>query len=259
MPLRTGLDLLSGVVWPLRCAGCGRPDEVLCGRCSRWYSVPRWCPLPRSEEGPDEWLDGVWGVSAYGGLAATLLSQWKERGRHDLTARLALGLADAVHGCLADLAAAGVAVDDVLLVPVPASARARRRRGADLVVELTEQAAGWLGGTVRVAPVLRLARRVQDQAGLDAGQRRENLSGAFELAPHLTSGLTSGLTSCLTSGPGFGLAGRTCLVIDDVVTTGATVREVVKVLAAVGAQPVGACCLSVTLRRHGVPIRADLH
>jgi predicted amidophosphoribosyltransferase len=248
--LRTGGQLLAGVVWPLRCAGCGHPDEVLCGRCARWYSVPRWCPLPSShppEEGPDEWLDGVWGVSAYGGPVATLLSQWKERGRHDLTPRLALGLADAVHGCLADLAAAGVPVDDVLLVPVPTSARARRRRGADLVAELTGQAAGWLGEAVRVAPVLRLRRRVQDQAGLDAGQRRENLAGAFELA------------AGSLAGPGTGLAGRICLVIDDVVTTGATVREVVKVLAEAGAQPVGACCLSVTLRKHGVPIRADLH
>ena len=62
---------------------------------------------------------------------------------------------------------------------------------------------------MRIAPVLHIVRRVRDQAGLDHRERRANLSGSM--------GLVRGAEGVL--------AGADVVLVDDVVTTGATLGE----------------------------------
>ncbi|MGP3686421.1 ComF family protein [Streptomyces sp. IBSNAI002] len=70
----------------------------------------------------------------------------------------------------------------------------------------------------RVAPVLRLRRAVADQAGLGARERRENLAGALEACPG---------GARLTAGAGL-------VLVDDLITTGATLAEAARAVRAGG-------------------------
>ena len=88
---------------------------------------------------------------------------------------------------------------------------------------------------MRVLPALRHARVVQDSAGLSAAQRSVNLAGAFRLR--------AGAARLLEATP--------VVIIDDLLTTGATVTEVARTLTAAGAQVYGAATIAATSRRRG--------
>ncbi|RSN55575.1 phosphoribosyltransferase family protein, partial [Actinomadura sp. WAC 06369] len=85
------------------------------------------------------------------------------------------------------------------------------------------------GMAVTAVDALRLRRRVADQAGLTAARRAANLRGAIEVrAP---------------------VAGRRVVLVDDVVTTGASLSEAARALRAAGAEVVGAATVAMTPRR----------
>ena len=232
--LRAGWRAGWELVWPVDCAGCGRPGVAICARCRAAVAGPAFfTPLVGW---PPGW--GAWAACGYGGVPARLLNAWKERGRTDLTRPLGAGLGAAVRACRA---ASGDRSSEWLLVPVPTTSGARRHRGGDLMADLTRQAAGacrsdWAGPPPKPVRALRHVRRVQDQAALGAAGRRANLRGALAVRPASVNLV----------------AGRNCLVVDDVVTTGTTAAEAARALTSVGARVVGACFLSVTFRRQEV-------
>jgi predicted amidophosphoribosyltransferase len=238
--LRTAWQAGSGLVWPVSCAGCGEPDITICPACRAAVAGPGF--LTPLVGWPLGW--GAWAASGYRGTAARLLIAWKERGRHDLTEPLGAGLGAAVAACRE---ARGDPPQERLLVPVPSTRAARRRRGGDLMWELAGQAAracrtDWPGPPPRPARALQHVRRVRDQAELGASGRRSNLRGALAVHP-----------AARTS-----LAGRNCVVVDDIVTTGTTAAEAARALTSAGARVVGHCFLSVTLRQQGVAEEWDL-
>ncbi|WP_236628403.1 ComF family protein [Bordetella trematum] len=104
------------------------------------------------------------------------------------------------------------------LVPVPASAQALRRRGFNPAAELAQVAGDWLG-----LPVarwgLRRRRARAPQTGRSRRARWRGLRGVFEADP--------------------ALAGQAVLVVDDVLTTGATAQAAVWALRRAGARCVG--------------------
>ena len=115
------------------------------------------------------------------------------------------------------------------MVAVPSSRAARRRRGFDPVTLLGGRAG------IRFSRVFEPARPHAVQKGLGVAERGLNLDGVFVLArpvPHRV------------------LLGRV-LLIDDVVTTGATLTAAAQVLRAGGAEVVGAAVLAATPRRDG--------
>jgi len=130
----------------------------------------------------------------------------------------------------------------VFVVPVPSSPAAVRRRGDAPLNLLTRAAVREVGLSPReliVSPALRLQRRVADQAGLDHFQRANNLERAMQLRPRWRTSI----------------AGVSCLLVDDVLTTGATLVEAARALRAGGSGHVAAATVAATQRRgqrHGI-------
>jgi predicted amidophosphoribosyltransferase len=160
-------------------------------------------------------------AGAYAGALRAALIAYKERGRRDLAAPL---------GELLGRCAAGRGAS--LLVPVPCSPQVARARGGDHVLRLARVAAR-LGGA-RVATPLQLTRQVRDSARLGAHDRAVNLHFAMIALPPPRPGSAA-------------------VIIDDIVTTGATLREAARALAASDWSVRAAAVVAATQLR-GVPL-----
>ncbi|NLJ54936.1 MAG: ComF family protein [Intrasporangiaceae bacterium] len=198
------LRALRDLVWPATCVACGRCGQTLCVGCAvdimrvrdpRWHAPD---PCPTSFPPTVAWGD-------YAGALRRVIVAHKDQDRLDAGRLLAGPLAEVLALALAGL-------PDPVLVPVPSSARSRRRRGRDPVVDIIR--ATRLDREVPVLPVLRHRRRVVDQARLDHDERRINLHAALELRP----------------GWGAVLSERDVIMVDDVATTGATLAEATRAL-----------------------------
>lgn len=223
--MRRLLDLgeaLTDLVLPRSCAGCETPGAQLCPACLGWLRA-----------GPFRTPGGTWAAAGYDGPVRAAVLAHKEHGRLGLVAPLGDALAVA-----ASAAARGRAPGrGLVLLPVPSRPATVRARGHDPTLRLARRAARVLqraepGRVVTVAPVLRLARVTVDQAGLDAGARAANLSGAMVVRPGADV-----------------LAGGPVLVVDDVVTTGSTLAEAVRAVRSAGGAVVGTAVVAATPRR----------
>jgi predicted amidophosphoribosyltransferase len=199
-PRELGAALVD-LVLPGECAGCGEPR-------------PPWCPSCRARLGAPSalWLPGgpeVLAAGRYTGPLRAALLRYKERGRRDLAKPLAALLAMLLDP------PPGEPAPPVWLVPAPSRAAAARARGGDHVLRLCRAVAAVRPG-VRVAHPLRLSGRVRDSVGLDAAQRAANLAGKVRVR-----------TGALP-GPG------AVVLVDDVLTTGATLATCRDALAAFG-------------------------
>lgn len=227
----SGVAALADLVLPRTCAGCALPGSLLCPRCATLLVRPRVVTPRRVPWG----FPPAVAAGAYAGPVRHAVIAFKERGRAELTRPLGTALALAV-------AAASLGVPErtgpLLLVPVPSSRAALRTRGRDHVRELTRQAVAELraaGMPAAEARLLRRRGRVQDSAALSAAQRRANLAGTFLVDPR-------------TSPPG---PGALLVLVDDVLTSGATLTEAAGVLARTapqGALPVVAAVVAATPR-----------
>ncbi|MFE9407718.1 ComF family protein [Streptomyces sp. NPDC006704] len=202
----------SGLVLPASCGGCGRQRTALCGRCRAALldgPVRRVRPAPEPAGLPE-----VYAAARYEDAVRAVLLGHKERGALGLAGVLGRALAGAVRA-----AAGPCARGQLVLVPVPSSRRAVRARGHDATRRMALAAAGELrrtGTDARVAPVLRQGRAVADQAGLSAPQRLANLTGALRVA----------------GGGARLLEGAGVVLVDDLMTTGASLVEAARAVAA---------------------------
>lgn len=245
---------LVDLVLPRECGGCLRPGSDWCARCDRALHALAFGPaagtgravqVAAGVHGGGPWVvphpfpEGMPPVHAWGVYADPLraaVSAWKDVGRRDLTALLAPLLAASVDGALT-----GAGWDDgvVVVVPAPSSRRAVRERGdtpmTDLCVAAVSDLAGRAGPALRVAPALRHVRRVQDQSGLGTVERRGNLASALSVIPMWHNVIRD----------------RRVLLVDDVVTTGATFAEAARALRAAGCQAVVGASMAATQRTRG--------
>lgn len=233
---------LADLVVPLECAGCGRPRQRWCADCDATLAGPPVAVRTRADLRVP-----VWALARHSGPAARAVSAYKDRGRSDLSRQFGTALAAGLD----DLRAAGELPEagerPTVLVPAPASARARRRRGFDHMRGVVDALAADLTGSlppgpVTVAPLLEVRGRVRDASGLRAQARSENLSGRIRRRPEsiplrASAGAPATVVELLT-------VPTTVLLVDDVVTTGATAAECVDVLAAGGLRVAGVLALT---------------
>lgn len=204
------------LILPVRCAGCATDGIALCDGC-RGALTPHVVRRP------------VAGFAVHAGLAFTgtrarVVRALKEEGRTGLARPLSGALRAAAASAVAEAAeACGVSPPGGwTVVCVPASRAALRRRGFR-VVELLARRAG-----LRTSPLLMPTRATGDQRGLDRLARARNVAGS------LRAGRVQGLS---------------ILLIDDVVTTGATLAEARRTLLDAGAAIVAVAALAATPRR----------
>jgi ComF family protein len=212
---------LLEVLASARCHGCGLPGpEVLCGRCAGdlpWNEPAcRACALPMGPgpagracaacltEAPAQ--DRAWTAFTYAEPVARYIVGLKFHGR--------LASAHALGALMAERLARRPEPLPELLVPVPLHPVRLRRRGYNQALELGREIARRLSLPLLPAAARRL-RATGEQTRLEAGARRRNVRGAFAIDPVVR--------------------GRHIALLDDVVTTGATVAELAAAAREAGA------------------------
>jgi ComF family protein len=203
------LDLLL----PPTCAACGAGGWPLCGSCTERVAVitAPWCeacgrpweePLPSCSDCPPRVIDEARAPFLYEGPISQAIRGMKFSGWHALGAHLAAAMAEV----------AGDLLPADIVAWVPLARRRLRRRGFDQAEVLASALANRLD-----LPSSRLLRRIRDttaQARKGGSERRRALQGAFEAGE---------------DPPG------TVLLVDDVLTTGATAAACARTLKRAGA------------------------
>lgn len=215
--------LLEALV-PLRCHGCRLPSSApLCGRCNAalpWNEhACRSCALPLGPGpqgracaacltvAPEQ--DRTWTGFVYRAPVAQQVVQLKFRGQ--------LAFAHVLGALLAERLALRPEPLPELLVPVPLHPGRLRQRGYNQAVELGRELSRRLAIELRPAAARRV-RSTVEQTRLDAAARRRNVRGAFEVDAVVRN--------------------RHVALLDDVITTGATVAELAAAARIAGARRV---------------------
>lgn len=205
------------LVLPRQCGGCGAPGTRWCQMCAAALQVAPDQPhvvSPRLDPGVP-----VFALGRYAGPRRAAVVALKEHGRTDLCAPLAHALATGLHR----LVGWGVVTDPLTLVPAPTRRLSARRRGGDPVTRVTRVAVA-AHPRIQVTPMLSMRAFVRDSVGLDSRGRERNVAGRVRLVAPPPPGPV--------------------LLVDDIVTTGATARESVRVLRSAGADVVAVLVLA---------------
>ena len=190
------------LVLPLECGGCGLASTRWCEQCAVALTVRADEPhlaSPRLDPGVP-----VFSLGRYAGPRRRAILGLKERGRTDLTAPLGRALGQGI----AHLETWGILDRSVTLVPAPTRRIAARRRGGDPVTRIARVA--W----PEVVQALRSRAFTRDSVGLSVPDRQRNVANRVRLVRPV-------------DGP--------VVLVDDIITTGATATESVRVLQTAGA------------------------
>lgn len=211
------VDLVRAVV-PVECAGCGRVDIPLCSECATAFAGPvvEVGDAPGRLDVEGEALMPVWAVAWLDGPVHETVAAWKDAGRRDLDRWARAWMRRLAH----EAADALPLRSGLVVVPIPSRSRGR---GADLPGVLAHGAVEGLADA-GVEAAVRACLRIGRGESRTAGQRAR----------------TRGATVTAVGGVGPGPA----ILIDDVVTSGATLRAAREACEQSGTPVLGAMVLA---------------
>lgn len=213
------MSSLSEIIFPSRCIGCSRLGLSICSDCRKdWHPHIYKRLINCGGE-----IFPVISAIQYSPIASRVLLSAKEA--HIKSADLLI-IAGLTHSLKHFINKFGPGT----LVYIPSRKAATRKRGRNFLAEITLQVAVNLG--LPVATPLSHLRKVKDQSQLNSSQRAENLYGA------------------LSADSSSGNIGDQIIVIDDLITTGATLEEAIRALRTAGFSVLGAVtsCTAKPLR-----------
>lgn len=210
---------LSEIIFPSRCLGCRSLGIKICSQCRAF-----WHPhIYRTQITSEVNTFPVYSAIEYSSVAQRVLLGSKESGLHNADQLISQALLHSLNYLYGERGIAD-------LVPIPSRKSATRRRGRNFLLIHTLELAK--SPRVLTRQVLGHTRRVKDQSSLSARQREANLNGSL---------------ACLQ------IAERPyipVIIVDDVLTTGATLREAGRALNQGGFTVIGAitACVAKPLR-----------
>ncbi|WEV47417.1 phosphoribosyltransferase family protein [Bifidobacterium sp. ESL0690] len=225
--LRAWLAAIEDVLLPRGCAGCDKPDEVLCPSCASLFGHA----YPKALPGD---AGCCYGCSWYRGAVRQAILNWKDHGDEECDRAFALVLADLALKVVAQESPYS-RTRSLALIPAPSSPSSMHRRGRWQtlpLVRLMARRLDSLGFSVVTKPVLKLegvhGKSVQASS---AQSRSRRIEGHVRVIEDL-----KGDDSLF-------------IVVDDIVTTGATMGQCISALRAAGARNVIGLALACTPNR----------
>jgi predicted amidophosphoribosyltransferase len=213
------LSALSELIFPSRCLGCRQLGIGICSRCrASWHPH-----IYRSSISTVNYSFPVYSAVAYSPVAQKVLLGAKEGALHDADRLIHQAL---THSLAYFYSEVGIAD----LVPIPSRKMNTRKRGRDFILEQTYEVSR--APSVRVRAILTHSRKVKDQTTLNSRSREINLSQSMSCANREKS------------------SNIPVIIIDDLVTSGATLREAGRALHGAGYTVIGAvtACVAKPLR-----------
>jgi ComF family protein len=188
---------------PAACAGCAVPGRALCNRCAATLTN---APVIVRDE--SDGMPAIAALGAYDGILRSAILALKFRGARSIGVRLGRWLAP------------NIVWPFEAIVPVPLHPARLNERGYNQAAEIARGIAGASRIPLQERALVR-SRHTAPQSALDMERRKANVEGSFEPGSAIDR-----------------VAGLRILIVDDVVTTGATVRACAAVLLAARARTV---------------------
>lgn len=188
------LSPLKDLLFPIHCFSCNSLGLEICSRCKRFWSPHLY--IQRIEDLT------VYSSIKYSPVARSIILSAKENSVR-LADELIVG---ALHNCLNRLPTP--ILRNAKLIPIPGSRKSIRKRGRDFILEITKELS--LRSGIEFVNGLKITRRLLDQSGLSAVDRKRNIDFAFEYHGEEVQGHL--------------------ILVDDLVTTGSTLLEAKRAL-----------------------------
>ena len=209
------LKSLQEIIFPVRCLGCSALGLEICSQCrSKWnpHIYRSW-----SRTAPHF---PIFSSIQYSTVASKVLLAAKESNIKLADDLLVQALQRSFHFCAKER---GVGV----FVPIPSRHAVARSRGRQFITELSLRLSKGTG--IETIEMLSHIRKVRDQSSLDAKQRLVNIEGSMKSLRYLSEKV---------------------ILVDDLVTTGATIHEGARALRENGIEVIAAvtACIAEPLR-----------
>lgn len=188
------LTPIKELLFPVHCFGCNALGIEICSKCRRNWNPHFYVQTIESLT--------VYSSIRYSTVAKSILLGAKENSLRIADELIIDALVNAVHRLPTPV------IRRAVMMPIPGSKRAIRKRGRDFIADITKEVSGRTG--VPAIQGMKVSRRLLDQSGLSAVDRKRNIYQAFDFVGENIDG--------------------EILLVDDLVTTGATLLEAKRAL-----------------------------
>jgi len=216
------LRSLSQLIYPPYCLICSKAGERICNTCLKnWQQVIK---IGKFDLIPQFF------TNYYNPESMKLILAAKEEGNALARKLLATSILNSLNQAINDLKLIG----EINLVSIPSRSSAVRKRGRSHIDELANEIitnGNGLGLKITHQKILQVIKKVKDQSNLNKHQRSQNMMGAYlAIAPKNSI--------------------NNLIIIDDLITTGASIHEGIRALSVINLRPVAiitACAVTAHL------------